>query len=146
MARVERLAGQTPMDGDHIANPTGSEPIFLDLGGSNNTYNLTGANLKLDTRKLDGFGRALGHELVACPVESVTPYAHLIPGLGHGITAGRFILPLVEGRLEESHQRQSRRTFSKLSDPGCVSRVVGRCNIGIAIQGVQDPVISQEAT
>ena len=50
------------IDGDHIANPTSSEPIFLELGGNNNTFVLTGANLKLDTRKLDGFGRALGHD------------------------------------------------------------------------------------
>ncbi|MEM7315535.1 MAG: autotransporter-associated beta strand repeat-containing protein, partial [Planctomycetota bacterium] len=33
-----------------------------ELGGTNNTYNLTGANLKLDTRDLAGFGRALGHD------------------------------------------------------------------------------------
>lgn len=59
---IELAPGDYWIDGDHIANPTSSEPIFLELGGNNNTYNLTGANLKLDTRKLDGFGRALGHD------------------------------------------------------------------------------------
>ena len=55
-------AGEYWINGDHIANPTGSEPTFLELSGTNNTYNLTGTSINLDTRKLDGFGRALGHD------------------------------------------------------------------------------------
>ncbi|QDV44244.1 Extracellular serine protease precursor [Stieleria neptunia] len=50
------------INGDHIADPANSEPIFLELGGSNNTYDLTGTSINLDTRKLDGFGRRLGHD------------------------------------------------------------------------------------
>ncbi|TWT35363.1 Extracellular serine protease precursor [Posidoniimonas corsicana] len=61
-ATITLAPGDYWINGDHIANPTSSQPIFLELGGNNNTYNLTGANLKLDTRKLDGFGRALGHD------------------------------------------------------------------------------------
>lgn len=53
--------GEYWINGDHIANPTNSEPIFMDLGGTGNTYNLSGATINLDTRKLDGFGRNLGH-------------------------------------------------------------------------------------
>lgn len=55
-------AGEYWINGDHIANPTQSEPTFLELGSTNNTYNLTGTRINLDTRKLDGFGRALGHD------------------------------------------------------------------------------------
>lgn len=61
-ATITLQPGDYWIDGDHIANPTSSIPTFLDLGGNNNTYNLTGANLKLDTRDLAGFGRALGHD------------------------------------------------------------------------------------
>ncbi|TWT85021.1 Autotransporter-associated beta strand repeat protein [Planctomycetes bacterium CA13] len=61
-ATITLAAGDYWIDGDHIANPTSSEPTFLELTGTGNTYNLTGANIKLDTRKLDGFGRALGHD------------------------------------------------------------------------------------
>ncbi|WP_186775838.1 LamG-like jellyroll fold domain-containing protein [Rubripirellula tenax] len=50
------------INGDHIANPTSSEPTFLELGGTNNTYIFTGTTINLDTRKLDGFGRALAHD------------------------------------------------------------------------------------
>ncbi|WP_228714458.1 autotransporter-associated beta strand repeat-containing protein [Posidoniimonas corsicana] len=50
------------INGDHIANPTSSMPIFMELGGSGNTYDLSGATINLDTRKLDGFGRSLGHD------------------------------------------------------------------------------------
>lgn len=49
------------INGDHIANPTNSHPIFMELGGTGNTYDLSGATINLDTRKLDGFGRNLGH-------------------------------------------------------------------------------------
>ncbi|SMP40243.1 autotransporter-associated beta strand repeat-containing protein [Neorhodopirellula lusitana] len=54
--------GEYWISGDHIENPTSSEPTFLELGGENNTYVLTGTSINLDTRKLDGFGRALGHD------------------------------------------------------------------------------------
>lgn len=50
------------INGDHIANPTSSMPIFMDLSGTGNTYELGGTTINLDTRKLDGFGRALGHD------------------------------------------------------------------------------------
>lgn len=50
------------LDGYHIANPTNSHPRFMVLGGSDNTYDLSGATINLDTRKLDGFGRNLGHD------------------------------------------------------------------------------------
>ncbi len=61
-ATITLAPGDYWIDGNHISNPTSSMPIFLELGGNNNTYNLTGANLKLDTRDLAGFGRALGHD------------------------------------------------------------------------------------
>ncbi|WP_145284342.1 autotransporter-associated beta strand repeat-containing protein [Pirellulimonas nuda] len=54
--------GQYWINGDHIANPTNSMPIFMELSGAGNTYNLSGATINLDTRKLDGFGRNLGHD------------------------------------------------------------------------------------
>ena len=54
--------GQYWINGDHIANPTNSHPIFMELGGTGNTYNLSGATINVDTRKLDGFGRNLGHD------------------------------------------------------------------------------------
>lgn len=50
------------MDGSHIANPTGSEPIFMELTGASNTFDLTEASFKVDTRDLDGLGHALGHD------------------------------------------------------------------------------------
>lgn len=53
--------GEYWINGDHIANPTGTEPIFMDLSGTGNTYNLSGTTIKADTRKFDGYGRALGH-------------------------------------------------------------------------------------
>ncbi len=53
--------GEYWLDGDHIANPTNSEPIFMELSGTGNTYDLSGATINVDTRKLDGFGRNLGH-------------------------------------------------------------------------------------
>ena len=53
--------GEYWINGDHIADPTGTTPVFLDLLGSGNTFDFAGTTLKLDTRKLDGFGRALGH-------------------------------------------------------------------------------------
>ena len=53
--------GQYWINGDHIADPTNSEPIFLDLSGTGNTYNLGGATINVDTREFDGFGRGLGH-------------------------------------------------------------------------------------
>ena len=54
--------GEYWIDGDHIANPTSTHPRFMVLGGTGNTYNLTGTTINLDTRELDGFGRALGHD------------------------------------------------------------------------------------
>ena len=54
--------GEYWINGDHIPDPTNTHPRFLILGGSNNTYDLSGATLRLDTRKLDGYGRALGHD------------------------------------------------------------------------------------
>ncbi|QDU88872.1 Autotransporter-associated beta strand repeat protein [Pirellulimonas nuda] len=54
--------GQYWINGNHIANPTNSMPTFMELSGTGNTYNLSGATINLDTRKLDGFGRALGHD------------------------------------------------------------------------------------
>tara|TARA_R110002049_G_scaffold285698_4_gene467007 strand:+ start:150060 stop:153770 length:3711 start_codon:yes stop_codon:yes gene_type:complete len=54
--------GEYWINGDHIANPTQSMPIFMELSGTGNTYDLSGATINLDTRKLDGFGRALGHD------------------------------------------------------------------------------------
>ena len=62
-------AGDYWIDGDHIGNPTESEPIFLELSGSNNTYDLSNANIYLDTRKLDGFGRNLGHGSTVYPIK-----------------------------------------------------------------------------
>ena len=53
--------GQYWINGDHIADPTNSEPIFLDLSGTGNTYNLGGTTINVDTREFDGFGRGLGH-------------------------------------------------------------------------------------
>ena len=53
--------GEYWINGDHIANPTNSEPIFMELSGTGNTYDLSGATINVDTRKLDGFGRNLGH-------------------------------------------------------------------------------------
>ena len=50
------------INGDHIADPTNSPPIFMELSGTGNTYDLSAATIKLDTRKLDGFGRNLGHD------------------------------------------------------------------------------------
>ena len=50
------------INGDHIADPTNSRPIFMDLNGTGNTFVLTGTTINLDTRKLDGFGRNLGHD------------------------------------------------------------------------------------
>ncbi|MCM2372109.1 LamG-like jellyroll fold domain-containing protein [Aporhodopirellula aestuarii] len=50
------------INGDHIADPTNSMPIFMELSGNGNTYILSGTTINLDTRKLDGFGRALGHD------------------------------------------------------------------------------------
>lgn len=55
-------AGEYWINGDHIANPTNSHPQFLVLGGTGNTYNFAGTTIYLDTRKLDGFGRNLGHD------------------------------------------------------------------------------------
>ncbi len=54
--------GQYWINGDHFANPTSTHPEFLVLGGSGNTFSFAGATLNLDTRKLDGFGRNLGHD------------------------------------------------------------------------------------
>ena len=54
--------GQYWINGDHIDDPTNSKPIFLDLRGDGNTYDLSGATINLDTRKLDGFGRRLSHD------------------------------------------------------------------------------------
>ncbi|QDS99576.1 beta strand repeat-containing protein [Adhaeretor mobilis] len=55
--------GEYWLDGDHLNfdpnNPI--EPIFMNLGGSGNTYDLSGATIKVDTRDLAGYGRALGH-------------------------------------------------------------------------------------
>lgn len=50
------------INGDHIADPTNTHPRFLELSGTGNTYDLSGATINLDTRKLDGFGRNLGHD------------------------------------------------------------------------------------
>ncbi|CAN0330159.1 unnamed protein product, partial [Ectocarpus sp. 4 AP-2014] len=61
--------GEYWLDGTHIADPTNSEPIFLELGGSNNTYVLDGANLNVDTRSLGNYGRNLGHESAVIPVK-----------------------------------------------------------------------------
>ncbi|MBB3205139.1 autotransporter-associated beta strand protein [Rhodopirellula rubra] len=54
--------GEYWINGDHYADPRNSKPIFLELSGTGNTYDFTGTTLRLDTRKLDGFGRALGHD------------------------------------------------------------------------------------
>ncbi|EMI43564.1 Dystroglycan-type cadherin-like domain protein, partial [Rhodopirellula sp. SWK7] len=54
--------GEYWINGDHYADPTNSKPIFLELSGTGNTYDFTGTTLRLDTRELDGFGRALGHD------------------------------------------------------------------------------------
>ena len=54
--------GEYWINGNHIANPTGSEPIFLELSGTGNTYDLSAAIIFVDTRDLAGFGRALGHD------------------------------------------------------------------------------------
>ena len=61
--------GEYWIDGDHIANPTSSEPIFLELSGNGNTYDLSQATIKLDTRELDGFGRGLGHDSAVRPIK-----------------------------------------------------------------------------
>ena len=53
--------GEYWINGDHIADPTNSEPIFMDLSGTGNTYDFAGTTIRLDTRKMDGFGRNLGH-------------------------------------------------------------------------------------
>ncbi|WP_146403342.1 autotransporter-associated beta strand repeat-containing protein, partial [Planctomycetes bacterium CA13] len=50
------------INGDHYTDPTNSAPVFMELGGTGNTYHLAGATINLDTRKLDGFGRNLGHD------------------------------------------------------------------------------------
>lgn len=54
--------GEYWINGDHIADPTNTHPRFLILGGNGNTYDLSNATIRLDTRKLDGFGRGLGHD------------------------------------------------------------------------------------
>ncbi|WP_419580182.1 cadherin-like domain-containing protein [Stieleria magnilauensis] len=54
--------GEYWINGDHYADPTNSAPVFMELSGTGNTYDLAGTTIKLDTRKLDGFGRALGHD------------------------------------------------------------------------------------
>jgi len=54
--------GEYWIDGDHIEDPTNSHPRFLELGGTGNTYDLSKATIRLDTRKLAGFGRGLGHD------------------------------------------------------------------------------------
>lgn len=68
-ATITLAPGEYWIDGDHIANPTSSIPTFLQLGGSNNTYNFSGTEIKLDTRDLAGFGRALGHDSGVTVVE-----------------------------------------------------------------------------
>ena len=54
--------GEYWINGDHYTDPTNSMPIFMELSGNDNTYDLTGTTIRLDTRKLDGFGRNLGHD------------------------------------------------------------------------------------
>lgn len=60
--------GEYWINGDHISDPTNSQPIFLELSGSGNTYDLSGATIKLDTRDLGDFGRNLGHESAVRPL------------------------------------------------------------------------------
>ena len=42
--------------GEYWLEGDGTNPNFLDFSGSNSTFNLTGAEIKLDTRDLAGYG------------------------------------------------------------------------------------------
>ena len=53
--------GEYWINGDHIADPRNTAPIFMDLSGNGNTYNLGGTVINADTREFAGFGRSLGH-------------------------------------------------------------------------------------
>ena len=54
--------GEYWLNGDYIDNPTSTHPRFLILGGNGNTFNFAGTTIYVDTRKLDGYGRGLGHD------------------------------------------------------------------------------------
>lgn len=60
--------GEYWINGDHIANPTNSQPIFMELSGTGNTYDLSGATINVDTRDLGDFGRNLGHDSAVRPI------------------------------------------------------------------------------
>lgn len=69
-ATIKLAPGEYWIEGD------GSNPVFLDLAGSNNTYDFSGAEIKLDTRDLGGYG--LDNSVI--PI-TVTGNNNLIRGL-----------------------------------------------------------------
>ena len=53
-SEVTLAPGEYWIDGSEVTNFDGNA-VFLNLGGTNNTYNLAGAEIKLDTRELRGY-------------------------------------------------------------------------------------------
>ena len=69
--------------GEYWLEGNGVNPTFLEFSGSNSTFNLTGAQIKMDTRELAGYGNSEGVR----PIQ-VTGSNNIIQGLdfsGHDV-------------------------------------------------------------
>lgn len=72
--------GEYWFSNDIFAGQVDYEPIYLELGGNNNTYVFDNTSLNLDTRDMAGHGRQLGHDSTVRPLY-VTGSNNTIQGL-----------------------------------------------------------------
>ena len=88
LAELRNFSGLDNVDvalapGEYWLEGDGTNPNFLDFSGSNSTFDLTGAEIKLDTRDLAGYGNSQGVRPI-----TVTGSNNLVRGLnfsGHDI-------------------------------------------------------------
>ena len=75
------------------------------------------------------FRRTLSYEFVTGPVKPPPAHPRLKPTLRHSIAFGSFRNPLVEGGLEQPHQRRVRHALGEKPNPRQVGRIMGRGNL-----------------